>query len=92
MSLTGFGRRDAADGAVVDQAGIHGEILGGILDDPIRGACRRWSAWFRAASPTPTPTPPGCCAAAPPASCSRRSTRCPNCSAHRSPPPPRWRS
>ncbi len=35
VSLSGFGRRDASDGAVIDRHGIHGELLGGILDHEI---------------------------------------------------------
>ncbi len=35
VSLNGFGRRDSSDGAVVDAAGVHGEVLGGILDATI---------------------------------------------------------
>ncbi len=38
ISLTGFGRRDAADGALVDHDGVHGEVLAGILDPQIRAA------------------------------------------------------
>ncbi len=38
VSLSGFGRRDASDGAVVDRHGIHGELLGGILDREIAEA------------------------------------------------------
>ncbi len=32
VSLTGFGSRDANDGAIVDRHGMHGELLGGLLD------------------------------------------------------------
>lgn len=38
VSLSGFGRRDADDGAVVDHDGVHGDVLGGILDPLIREA------------------------------------------------------